>query len=111
MKRFPTAKRYRAAFQAIEKNLAPGYRAMLEAHYQAPNRTITLGELARAAGYKGEDGAKLQFGLLANVSVRRCRLSQPKSTVTVRQSGATHWRTFQTRRPPHAGTGSCDRRL
>ena len=65
MKRHPSAKRYRLAFQAMAEDLAPAHRAMLEAHYQAPSHTITLGELAEAAGYNGEEGAKLQYGLLA----------------------------------------------
>ncbi len=65
MTRRPTAKRYRLAFQAIEEKLSAGHRAMLEAHYQAPDHTISLGQLAKAARYDGEAGVKLQYGLLA----------------------------------------------
>lgn len=65
MTRRPNVKRYRLGFQAIEETLSPGHLAMLEAHYHAPNRTITVRQLATSAGYKGWEGAVLQYGLLA----------------------------------------------
>ena len=37
---------------------------LFRAHYSAPNHTLTSTELADAAGYKGWQGANLQYGLL-----------------------------------------------
>ncbi len=58
----PSVLEYKDAFRAVD--LSEGQRAMLRAHYLAPNHTITSTDLADAAGYKGWQGANLQYGLL-----------------------------------------------
>ena len=58
----PSVLEYKDALRAI--NMSAGQRDMLRAHYLAPNYTITATELADAAGYKGFQGANLQYGLM-----------------------------------------------
>jgi hypothetical protein len=58
----PSVADYKAALSAVQ--MSDGQRDMLRAHYLAPNHTITSTELADAAGYKGWQGANLQYGLL-----------------------------------------------
>jgi hypothetical protein len=53
---------YVQAFQAIERRLSEGHRAMLKAHFSAPERTLTASQLAEAAGYRGYKAANLQYG-------------------------------------------------
>ena len=52
------------AFQKIIDRLSDGQRAMLKAHYHAPNQTLTASELARAAGWTGWSPANLHYGNL-----------------------------------------------
>jgi hypothetical protein len=56
----PSVLEYKDALSAI--NMSDGQRDMLRAHYLAPNHLITSTELADAAGYKGYQGANLQYG-------------------------------------------------
>ena len=53
-----------AAFRHILPRLSEGHRAMLKAHFHAPDRIITATQLARAAGYHGHGAANLQYGFV-----------------------------------------------
>jgi hypothetical protein len=55
---------YLAAFNSIRDRLSDGQRAMLKAHYNAPDRTLTATELATAAGYESYSAANLQYGFV-----------------------------------------------
>lgn len=58
----PTATDYQNALDRVEITFAQ--RAMLKAHYDAPNRSITYTQLAKAAGFDTYDGANAQYGKL-----------------------------------------------
>jgi hypothetical protein len=58
----PTASDYQNALERVEVTFAQ--RAMLKAHYDAPNRSITYTQLAKAAGFDTYDGANAQYGKL-----------------------------------------------
>lgn len=60
----PAVNEYVTAFSAIQEKLTDGHRAMLSAHYHAPNYKTTATELAKAAGYKDYRGANLQYARL-----------------------------------------------
>lgn len=59
----PSAASYVKALSSI--TISPEQKEMLEAHYNAPNRSITYTDLAKAAKYTGgNDGANLHYGKL-----------------------------------------------
>jgi plasmid stabilization system protein ParE len=55
---------YVQALEAILPRLTEPQRRMLQAHYYAPDRTMTASQLAHAAGYASYSGANLQYGIL-----------------------------------------------
>ncbi|MDR5754881.1 MULTISPECIES: hypothetical protein [Caballeronia] len=55
---------YTAALAAVLPNLSAAQVRMLQAHYHAPDRTITATQLAAAAGYASYTGANLQYGMI-----------------------------------------------
>jgi hypothetical protein len=57
-----TAEEYRRAFRAVE--VGDHHAAMLRAHANAPNQTLTATELARSAGYDSFSAANLHYGVL-----------------------------------------------
>ncbi len=67
-----TVKEYTDAFMSIE--LAAGHRAMLAAHANAPDQTMTLEELSIAADYEDQNGAQIQYGTLAKKVIDFCNL-------------------------------------
>src|SRR5689334_9488306 len=50
--------------QAIKQEMAKNSKAMLRAHYNAPDRTLTATELARAMKYSNYKAANMQYGKL-----------------------------------------------
>jgi len=58
-----TIDRYKKGLLDLE--LSESQLAMLEAHYRAPDRRITMTKLAKTMGYKNYGGANLQYGKLA----------------------------------------------
>ena len=60
--KIPTSTEYQKALAQIE--VSENQRAMLKAHYEAPNRSITYTELADAVGYDGYTAANLHYGKL-----------------------------------------------
>ncbi|MBT5378967.1 MAG: hypothetical protein HOL08_07930 [Opitutae bacterium] len=71
-----TVKDYVDAF--ISLDMAPSYSAMLKAHANAANRTMTLNQLAQAANYESLNAAILHYGTLARQVVEFCNLSPRK---------------------------------
>lgn len=49
----------------LDLNVSGSQLAMLEAHYCASDRRITMTKLAKAMGYQNYAGANLQYGKLA----------------------------------------------
>lgn len=58
----PDKEEYVQAFREIVDNLTDRHLAMLKAHYNAPDQTLTASELAKAAGYSTHSAANLQYG-------------------------------------------------
>lgn len=83
---YPDANSYREAFTALAGRLPVTYRAMLRAHYNAPDRILTAGELAAAADYPKWTSANLHYGLLGKM-VGEFLLFQPRS----RKTGEPIW--------------------
>lgn len=63
----PSAEEYKAAFIAVEPDITDTQRAMLKAHYHAPNYTVSATELANAVGYNSFQTANAQYGTLARL--------------------------------------------
>lgn len=62
----PTVDEYKRAFLACRAALAgKKYMEMLQAHYRAPDHTVTAAELAAAVGYADFSTANLQYGRYA----------------------------------------------
>ncbi|GAB5097084.1 hypothetical protein P9250_03715 [Caballeronia sp. LP006] len=68
---------YIAAFKAILP-VSEGQRKMLVAHYQAPARTITAMQLAKAAGYASYRGANVQYGNLGKLIYEQHPVDLPR---------------------------------
>jgi hypothetical protein len=63
----PSVARYKQAFRVVDHLLNDGQRAMLQAQYLAPDRTLTATELAIAAGYRSYRGTNLQYGRMGQL--------------------------------------------
>ncbi len=63
----PSAAAYKAAFLACrdKKLMTDKQLAMLKANYNAPNHTLTAGELAAQVGFQTYSAASLQYGKYA----------------------------------------------
>ena len=62
----PSKLQYVCALDAIvRRGLHPAKRRMLLSHYKAPERTVTMAMMAKAAGYRTYSAANLQYGRLA----------------------------------------------
>lgn len=60
----PTAVEIAKVFVRIAGQLTAGHKAMLRAHLNASDQSITATQLAKAAGYANYSAANLQYGLL-----------------------------------------------
>lgn len=58
----PSGDEYVRAFQNMMDTLSVGHRAMLRAHYNAEDQTISTTDLAKAAGYATYNSVNLQYG-------------------------------------------------
>jgi HNH endonuclease len=61
----PSVKAYRHALEQLWPTFSLRWKKLLSVHYAARHRTISMGELAAAVGYKAYHSANLQYGLLA----------------------------------------------
>jgi hypothetical protein len=61
----PSVQAYKDAFLAIEDRIGERYRALIQAHYHAPEHTITARQLAEAVGFRNFNAANLHYGRLA----------------------------------------------
>ena len=62
----PSSDQYVAAFRAV-RGMTDTHVQMLRAHYHAPERTVTAGQLAQAVGYSSYSVANAQYGRLARL--------------------------------------------
>lgn len=58
----PSGDEYVRAFQNMMDTLSKGHRAMLKAHFRAEDQTISVIDLAKAAGYATHNSVNLQYG-------------------------------------------------
>ncbi len=58
---------FKNALLAERGSITDRYRAMLKAHYQADEHTLTATELASAAGYDNYSAANLHYGMLGKL--------------------------------------------
>src|SRR4051812_26769995 len=65
--KIPPAKAYRAAFLALEPRLTPTRRRILEVHYRAIDRQLTMTQIAQAVGWKSFSSANSHYGRLAKL--------------------------------------------
>ena len=79
--------------------LAEHHRAMLVAHASAPDRTLTAGELAVAAGWSDFGSANLHYGLLGEqvahaleLELPRRRDESPVATAALAESADPDWK-------------------
>lgn len=74
----PEASEYVRAFQNILEKLPDSYLAMLKAHYNSPNRTMTATQLAKAGGYPNWRTANLHYGLFGKRLYEELPIQLPK---------------------------------
>jgi len=63
----PEASKYIGAFSAIMNDIHDGQFAMLKAHYNAPDRSMTATQLAHAANYDHWGLTNLHYGTLGQM--------------------------------------------
>ncbi len=73
----PSVARYKQALLAVQWDMKGRQPNLLPAHYYAPDRTVTATTLAGAVGYKGWQGANLQYGILASMVCQFLGLDLP----------------------------------
>jgi hypothetical protein len=66
-KKTPTARAYRAALLALEPKLTATRRRILEVHYRALGRQLTMTQIAEAVGWKSYSSANSHYGRLAKL--------------------------------------------
>jgi 5-methylcytosine-specific restriction endonuclease McrA len=79
-----TADDYFKAFEALQKEgLAEKPIALLQAHFNAPNHTATMQQLADAVGYANYGGANMQYGTLGRRVGEKLGISKPSFWIFV----------------------------
>lgn len=80
-------KDYKNAFtKVMEKHpLHDNHLRMLQIHYSAPNRAITVPEMAEKVGYRGYHGVNLQYGEVGR------RISEELGYAPKKKNGAFVW--------------------
>lgn len=63
----PTAKAFRAAFLALGPRMTASRRRILEVHYRALDRQLTMTQIAEAVGWKSYSSANSHYGQLAKL--------------------------------------------
>jgi len=74
----PGVTQYVLAFQKILETLPHSYLQMLKAHYHAPNRTVTLGQLAEAGSFANYNAAVLHYGKLGGRLYEQLPIKLPR---------------------------------
>ena len=84
--RYPSTKAYEMALQSNLEHLTDKYRLMLCAHYKAPDRTLTMRDLADAAEYPTWTSADRHYNTVGRM-LGESMLFQPRA----RASGFPIW--------------------
>src|SRR3954462_13069423 len=95
--KIPSAKAYRAAFLALEPRLTGTRRRILEVHYRALDRQLTMTQIAQAVGWKSYSSANSHYGRLAKLvgdqvgfRQRSCHLATLCTFIRPEEKG-DHW--------------------
>ena len=93
----PSAAAYRTAFLALESQMTPTRRRILEVHYRALDRQLTMTQIAEAVGWKSYSSANSHYGRLAKLvgeqvgfRLRSCHLASLCTFVRPEEKG-DHW--------------------
>ena len=73
----PSAKAFRAAFLALEPRLTVTRRKILEVHYRALGRQLTMTQIAHAVGWKSFSSANSHYGRLAKLVGEQVEFRHP----------------------------------
>jgi len=84
---FPTSGHFLEAFEIVRCDISQNQLAMLYAHADAPDQTMTATQLAAAAGKPGYEFANLQYGKLARLICEEMDFTPPQR----RADGAPIW--------------------
>ena len=76
MTKTPSARAFRAAFRALEPQLTPTRRRILEVHYRSLGRQLTMTQIAEAVGWKSYSSANSHYGRLARLVGEQVRFRQ-----------------------------------
>ena len=63
----PSARAFRAAFLALEPCMTETRRRILEVHYRALDRQLTMTQIAQAVGWQSYSSANSHYGRLAKL--------------------------------------------
>lgn len=74
----PTATAYRAALLALCADLSPTRRRLLEVHYRALDRQLTMTQIAEAMGWKSYSSANSHYGRLAKLVGEQVGFRNPR---------------------------------
>ena len=93
----PTAKAFRKAFLVLEPRMTGTRRRLLEVHYRALDRQLTMTQIAEAVGWKSYSSANSHYGRLAKLvgeqvgfQHRGCHLATLCTFVRLEEKG-DHW--------------------
>lgn len=95
--RTPNARAFRAAFLALGPRMTETRRRILEVHYRALDRQLTMTQIAQAVGWKSYSSANSHYGRLAKLVSeqvgfrhRGCHLSTLCEFIRPAEKG-DHW--------------------
>jgi hypothetical protein len=74
----PTPAAYRAAFLALGADLTLTRRRLLEVHYRALGRQLTMSQMAEAMGWKSYSSANSHYGRLAKLVGEQVGFRNPR---------------------------------
>src|SRR5450432_3903517 len=63
----PSAKAFREAFLALEPRMTATRRRILQVHYRALDRQLTMTQIAQAVGWRSYSSANSHYGRLAKL--------------------------------------------
>ncbi len=96
-RKVPSAKAFREAFLALGSDMTTTRRRILEVHYRALGRQLTMTQIAEAVGWKSYSSANSHYGRLAKLvgeqvgfRHRSCHLASLCTFVRPEEKG-DHW--------------------
>ena len=75
--KIPSAKVFRQAFLALEPRMTGTRRRILEVHYRALGRQLTMTQIAQAVGWRSYSSANSHYGRLAKLVAEQIGFRHP----------------------------------